>query len=49
VRKAASRTSTALPIVAKPLSKFTVTVECVELMPPKSDAPPADAPAPPPS
>lgn len=49
VKKAPPRTSAALPIVAKPLSKFTVTVECVELVPPKSDAPSADAPATPPS
>lgn len=39
----AARVSAAVPIVAKPLSKFTVTVEFVELVTPPP--PPADAPA----
>jgi hypothetical protein len=39
----ASRASAAVPIVSKPLSKFTVIVEFVELVPPP--APPAEAPA----
>lgn len=41
-----SRAAAAIPIVSKPLSKFTVTVEFVELVPPA--AAPADAPAAPP-
>lgn len=39
----ASRAAAATPIVSKPLSKFTVTVEFVELVPPAGA--PADAPA----
>ncbi len=39
----AARAAAATPIVSKPLSKFTVTVEFVELVPPA--AAPADAPA----
>jgi len=38
---AASRVATATPIVFKPLSKYTVTVEFVELVPPA--APPAES------
>jgi hypothetical protein len=41
---ATTRPSAATPIVSKPLSKFTVTVEFVELVPPP--APPAEEPAP---
>lgn len=41
--KTAARVSAAVPIVSKPLSKFTVTVEFVELVTPA--APAADAPA----
>ncbi len=40
------RANTATPIVSKPLSKFTVTVEFVELVPPAA-APPAEATPPP--
>ena len=44
----AARTSAVAPIVAKPLSKYTVTVEFVELVtpppPPAADAAPAPAP-----
>jgi hypothetical protein len=43
----APRRSAATPIVSKPLSKFTVTVEFVELVPPP--ATPAEGSAPPPS
>src|SRR5688572_587422 len=39
----APRAPTAVPIVSKPLSRFTVTVEFVELVPPAP--PPAEAPA----
>ena len=45
--KSAPRPSAATPIVWKPLSKFTVTVEYVELVPvgtPAGDAPAASAP-----
>lgn len=46
----AARASAATPLVSKPLSKFTVTVEFVELVPPSvppaADAPIASAPAP---
>jgi hypothetical protein len=44
-KAAAKSTSIAAPIVAKPFSKFTVTVEHVELVPP----PPAEGAAAPPS
>ena len=39
----APRTSTTMPIVAKTISKFTVTVEFVELVPPPEAPAPADA------
>ncbi len=42
----AARASTATPIVSKPLSKFTVLVEFVELVPPPSAPADAAAPAP---
>jgi hypothetical protein len=37
-KKTAPRVSSAVPIVVKPLSKFTVTVEYIELVPPADDA-----------
>ncbi len=43
-----ARAPTATPIVTKPLSKYTVTVEFIELVPPPA-VPAADAPAPAPS
>lgn len=48
-KKAAPRASAALPIVARTLSKFTVTVEYVDLVPPKVETPPGDPAPPPPS
>jgi hypothetical protein len=42
----ASRPSTATPIVSKPLSKFTVTVEYIELVPPAAAADGATPPSP---
>jgi hypothetical protein len=44
-----TRAPVAAPIVTKPLSKFTVTVEFVELVPPPAPPPAEAAPSPPPS
>ncbi|HVS53778.1 MAG TPA: Amuc_1100 family pilus-like protein, partial [Opitutaceae bacterium] len=45
-KKSSRRLSTAAPIVAKPFSKFTVTLECIELVSPadNSATPPAEKP-----
>ncbi|MBL9190298.1 MAG: Amuc_1100 family pilus-like protein [Opitutaceae bacterium] len=45
--KAAARTPAVTPIVSKPLSKYTVTVEFVELVAPATPPADASAPAPP--
>lgn len=42
-----ARPTNAVPIVSKPLSKFTVTVEYVDLVPPAAAAPAEGAPPPP--
>jgi hypothetical protein len=39
----APRPSTATPIVSKPLSRFTVIVEAIELVPPRTEEPAAEA------
>ncbi|MBI4622227.1 MAG: hypothetical protein HY736_03265 [Verrucomicrobia bacterium] len=44
-KKAGARATTAAPIVAKPVSKFTVTVEYIELVLPVADSPDAPTPA----
>ncbi|MES2693927.1 MAG: Amuc_1100 family pilus-like protein [Verrucomicrobiota bacterium] len=44
----AARTNTSTPIVAKPISKFTVTVEYVLLVPPVTPPAEGEQPAPPP-
>ena len=46
-KAAAPRTPTAIPIVPRSLSRFTVTVELIELVPPA--APGGDNPAPAPN
>lgn len=48
-KAAAPRAPTLLPIVSKPLSKFTVTVEFIELVPSVPPATEGDAPTPAPS